>query len=223
MKNKNFWIDKRILITGGTAGLGAALNQLLLGQGARTAPVARTRKGDNIEGDISDKRQIHRIYAEAISRLGRIDILFNDASSLGPRSLKLLLDTDCEDFENALQTNLLGAFRLTKLVVPQMILNNFGLVVNISSDAAINAYPKWGAYGISKAALDHMTQIFQAELLDTKVKFLSLDPGDMNTSLHLAAVPNAKVDSLHQPADSARLILEQIENQQFSPVRRSIR
>jgi len=96
-----------------------------------------------LRGDIAKKENIYPIVGELQSRLGAVDVLFNVASSLGPTPLRLLADTECEDFENALQTNLLGAFRLTKALLPDMILRGHGLVVNISSDAAINAYPKW--------------------------------------------------------------------------------
>lgn len=223
MKTESFWKDKRVLITGGTSGLGKALDTELLKLGAQTAIVARHAGRNVIRGDVSDKNDTHRIFAEAVTELGSIDVLINNASSLGPTPLKLLMDTECEDFETVLQTNLIGPFRLAKLAASQMILNQFGLVVNISSDAAVNAYERWGAYGVSKAALDHLTRIFQIELEQTGVKFLSLDPGDMDTLLHLAAVPGADRLSLHNPADSAHLILQQIANEQFSPVRRSIR
>ena len=223
MKTNKFWNNKKVLITGGTSGLGQSLNQQLLTLGAQTATVARHASRGVIEGDISDKNQIHRIHAEALTQLGRIDVLFNNASSLGPTPLKLLLDTECEDLAAVFETNLIGPFRLTKLVLPQMILNQFGIVVNISSDAAVSVYPRWGAYGSSKAALDHLTRILQAELENTGVKFLALDPGDMDTPLHLAAIPGADRSALHQPADSAQLILEQIAEEKFSPVRRSLR
>ncbi len=223
MKTDNFWKNKKVLITGGTSGLGLSLHRQLTDMGALTALVARKEASGVIRGDVSDKRQIHRIYAEAITELGHIDVLFNNASSLGPTPLRLLMDTDCEDFELALQTNLIGPFRLTKLVAADMILRRSGVVVNISSDAAVNAYPKWGAYAASKAALDHMTRIFQAELAETGVQFLALDPGDMNTPLHLSAIPDAEVSALNSPEDSARLILEQIAAGKFQPVRRRIR
>lgn len=98
------------------------------------------------------------------SRLGDVDILFNVASYLGQTPLRLLVDTDCEDMEQVLQTNVIGPFRLTKALLPSMLLKQKGLVVNISSDAAMNAYPTWGSYSISKAASDHQSRIFDEEL-----------------------------------------------------------
>lgn len=227
MKTKEFWENKGVLITGGTSGLGLALREQLLGLGARVAVVARKAGSDTdanlIQADISDKRQIHSIHAQPISKIGKVDVLINNASSLGPTPLRLLLDTECEDFENVLQTNVLGPFRLVKLVAGGMVLSRFGVIVNISSDAAVNSYPRWGAYSVSKAALDHLTRIFQAELEETGIKFMALDPGDMNTPLHFAAIPEADPRKLNSPFDSARLILEQIAEERFSPTRRSIR
>ena len=113
----------------------------------------------------------------------------------GRRRLHLLGDTDCEDLERALATNLLGPFRLTKAVLGALAASaregRGAVVLNVSSDAAINAYPRWGAYGASKAALRHLSAIWDAELAADGVRFLSLDPGDMDTPLHAAAVPDA--------------------------------
>jgi NAD(P)-dependent dehydrogenase (short-subunit alcohol dehydrogenase family) len=223
----SFWNEKRVLITGGTSGLGLALARALTARRARVAVVARHRPAETvglfIQGDVADKTQIHRIFAEAETELGGVDVLVNNASSLGPTPLKLLMDTDCEDLEAVLETNLVGPFRLSKLALGQMILRGAGVVVNVSSDAAVSAYPRWGAYGISKAALDHLTRIFQAELEGTGVRLLALDPGDMDTPLHLAAIPDADRSALHAPSDSAERILKLIENGEFSPVRRGVR
>ena len=224
------WQNKKVLVTGGTSGLGRALAEQLVQSGAQVAVVGRHANRHRpypgitfIRGDVGAKNEVHRIHAEALSVLGGIDVLIHNASSLGHVPLRILLDTECETFEEVLQTNLIGPFRLSKLVVPEMILNHAGIVVAISSDAAVNAYPKWGAYSVSKAALDHLTRIFQAELSDTGVHFLALDPGDMDTPLHAAAVPDAERSSLHSPASSARLLLEQIATETFQPVRRSLR
>ena len=122
-------------------------------------------------------------------------MLVNNASSLGPTPLAPLGDTECEDFALALETNVLGPFRLTKALLGALTASaregRGALVLNISSDAAINAYPQWGAYGASKAALRHLTAIWGEELAGQGVRFLSLDPGDMDTPLHALAVPGA--------------------------------
>lgn len=233
MNPLNAWKNKKVLITGGSSGLGKALALQLIEQGAKVAVLARTEKNlkalvqeypslITITGDVSQKESIYPIAAEVHSRLGDVDLLFNVASSLGPTPLRLLMDTECEDLEQVLQTNLIGPFRLTKALVPAMLLKQEGLVVNISSDAAVNAYPGWGSYSVSKAALDHLTRIFDAELKAQGVRFLAIDPGDMNTAMHFAAIPDADPKKLQDPADSASRILALLAAQDFSLVRRSL-
>ena len=84
------------------------------------------------------------------------------------------------------------------------------VVLNVSSDAAINAYANWGAYGASKAALRHLTAIWDAELAPFGVRFLSIDPGDMDTPLHAAAVPDADRAALKRPEAAARELADAI-------------
>src|SRR5262245_18803641 len=118
----------RIAITGGTSGLGLALVRELLGRGGRVAFVARTKEQververehrgtHGIVGDVSKKEDIYPIALQITGRLGGLDVLVNNASSLGPAPLALLADTDCEDLELALATNLVGPFRLTKALL----------------------------------------------------------------------------------------------------------
>jgi len=209
----------RIVITGGTSGLGLALVREFLDRGARVAFVARTRDqvdrvarehpgAHGIVGDVSKKDAIYPIALQMTGVLGGLDVLVNNASSLGPVPLRLLADTDCEDVERALATNLLGPFRLTKALVGALAASaregRGALVLNVSSDAAINAYPTWGAYGASKAALHHMTRIWDEELSADGIRFLSLDPGDMDTPLHALAVPDADPATLKRPELAAR-------------------
>lgn len=231
--NINNWTNKRIVITGGTSGLGRALAIQLTKLKARVAIIARSQTGIDslieqfpqiigIQGDISKKEDIYPIAGQVYTKLGEIDGLFNVASYLGVTPLRLLLDTDCEDFELVLQTNVLGPFRLTKTLMPSMLFKEMGLVVNISSDAAVNPYRKWGAYSASKAAVDQMSRIFDEELKDLGIRFLSIDPGDMNTPMHFAAIPDAITSHLRDPRDSANRILRLIESEDFTSVRRAV-
>jgi NAD(P)-dependent dehydrogenase (short-subunit alcohol dehydrogenase family) len=209
----------RIAITGGTSGLGLALVHELLGRGAQVAFVARTREqvervarehagAHGIVADVSKKDEIYPIAMQITGRLGGLDVLVNNASSLGPTPLALLADTDCEDLELALATNLLGPFRLTKALLGALGASaregRGAVVLNVSSDAAINAYPTWGAYGASKAALHHMSGIWNEELAAEGIRVLSLDPGDMDTPLHALAVPEADPATLRRPEAAAR-------------------
>jgi NAD(P)-dependent dehydrogenase (short-subunit alcohol dehydrogenase family) len=139
--------------------------------------------------------------------VGPLDLLVNGASTLGPTPLRGLLDTECEDLERVLQVNLVGPFRLTKLVAGSMAIRGRGTVLNISSDAAVEAYETWGSYGASKAALDHLTRTFAAELSGTGVRFLSIDPGEMDTQMHRDAMPDADPQTLARPEEVAARIL----------------
>jgi NAD(P)-dependent dehydrogenase (short-subunit alcohol dehydrogenase family) len=214
----NRFAGVRVAITGGTSGLGLALVRELLHRGARVAFVARTPErveqvarehagAHGIVGDVSLKADIYPIAMQIVGELGGLDVLVNNASDLGPTPLALLGDTDCEDLERAVATNLIGPFRLTKALLGALAASaregNGAVVVNVSSDAAINPYPGWGAYGASKAALRHMSGVWDAELAADGVHFLSLDPGDMDTPLHAAAVPDADRALLKRPQTAA--------------------
>jgi NAD(P)-dependent dehydrogenase (short-subunit alcohol dehydrogenase family) len=198
----------------------------LSARGARVAFVARGRErvqrvagecpgSHGIAGDVSLKTDIYPIAVQILGELGGLDVLINNASDLGPASLRLLGDTDCEDVERALATNLLGPFRLTKAVLGALSASaregRGAIVVNVSSDAAITPYPMWGAYGASKAALRHMSAIWDAELDGQGVRVLSLDPGDMDTPLHAQAMPDADRTTLKRPELAALEVIAAIE------------
>ena len=209
----------RVLVTGGTSGLGLALVRELAAHGAQVAFVARDRARVaqvtqelpgtlGIVGDVSVKEDIHRIALQALGRLGGLEVLVNNASSLGPVPLAPLADTECEELENALATNLVGPFRLTRALLGALTGSaregRGAVVVNISSDAAVNAYAGWGAYGASKAALAQLSRIWDAELAAQRVRVLAFDPGDMDTPLHALAVPEADPTTLKRPEVAAR-------------------
>jgi len=216
---------KRVAITGGTSGLGFALLGELLNRGAHVAFVARRRDrvqrameahpaAHGVAGDVSKKDDIYPIAIQVLGALGGVDVLINNASDLGPTPLALLADTDCEDLERALATNVLGPFRLTKAFLGSLATSaretGGALVVNISSDAGVNAYPQWGAYGASKAALHHLSRIWDEELAVHGIRFLSIDPGDMDTPMHAAAVPDADISSLKPPETAAREVADRV-------------
>jgi NAD(P)-dependent dehydrogenase (short-subunit alcohol dehydrogenase family) len=221
-----------VLITGGSQGLGAALAGVLGRAGARVVVAARRQepldrlvrslRSKDVEihplaGDLGDKEAIYPLAGAAAALVGPIDVLIHNASTLGPVPLPLLLDTECEDFERVLAVNLLGPFRLTKAVAGSMILRRTGLVLQITSDASTAAYPGWGAYGVSKAALDHLGRIWAAELEGTSVRFLTVDPGEMDTQMHADAMPEADPATLARPADVAASIAELIRRAESFP------
>jgi len=215
----------RAAVTGGTSGLGLALVREFLRRGARVAFVARTREhvesvvrahppAHGIAGDVARKEDIYPIALQIVGNLGGLDVLVNNASSLGPTPLALLADTECEELELALATNVLGPFRLTKALLGALSASaregRGGVVLNVSSDAAINPYPMWGAYGASKAALHHMSRIWNEELAAEGVRVITLDPVDMDTPLHALAVPDADPATLKRPETAARELADAI-------------
>ena len=214
----------RVAITGGTSGLGLALVRAFKEAGAEAAFVARTPAAVaavaaetgavGIVADVAEKDDIHRIALQVNTGLGGLDVLINNASDLGPTPLALLADTDCEDLERALTTNLVGPFRLTKALLGALAASaregRGAVVVNISSDAAVTPYETWGAYGASKAALKHLSAIWDAELAGEGVRVICVDPGDMDTPLHAAAIPDADPSQLKRPEAAAQEIIAAI-------------
>lgn len=215
----------RVAITGGTSGLGLALVRELQGRGARVAFVARGRErvesvtldqpgSHGIVGDVSSRDDIYPIAMQVVGELGGLDVLINNASDLGPLPLAKLSDTECEDLERAFATNVIGPFRLTKALMGALAASaregRGAVVLNISSDAAFNPYPGWGSYGASKAALHHLSRIWGEEHQDDGVVFLSLDPGDMDTPMHAAAIPDADPSTLKRPETAAHELADTI-------------
>jgi len=210
------------MVTGASRGLGAALGRALAREGARVALVARGEaeleavaaeiranggEAHALAGDVGEPRAAVALAGAAAALVGPLDLLVHGASTLGPVPLRLLLDTDGAELERTLAVNLVGPFRLTQAVAGGMVLRGRGLVVHVTSDASVVAYPRWGAYGVSKAAFDHLARIWAAELEGTGVGFLSVDPGEMDTRMHADAVPEADPATLADPAAVAEHIV----------------
>jgi NAD(P)-dependent dehydrogenase (short-subunit alcohol dehydrogenase family) len=209
-----------VLITGGSRGLGKELGKALSKAGARVVLVARNEvelagaveeirvAGGEAHGlafDVGDKEAVHRIAGAAAALVGSIDVLIHCASTLGPVPMPLLVDTECEDLERVLAVNLVGPFRLTKAIAGPMVLKQKGVVIFTSSDAAVSAYERWGAYGVSKAAQDHLARTFAAEL--APVRFFAIDPTEMDTKMHADALPDADPKTLARPEDIAKVFV----------------
>ena len=222
----------RVAVTGGTSGLGLALVEAFAARGDRVAFVARDAGrvarvagaiagSHGIVGDVAKKDDVHPIALQIGGALGGLDVLIHNASSLGPVPLALLADTECEDFEAALATNVLGPFRLTKALLGLLAASaresaaqgRRAVVVNVTSDAAVTPYAGWGAYGASKAALAQMGNIWHEELAPHGIVVVAVDPGDMDTPLHAAAVPDADPATLKRPRDAAREIVDRVERE----------
>jgi NAD(P)-dependent dehydrogenase (short-subunit alcohol dehydrogenase family) len=210
---------KNILITGASKGLGREMALRFAREGAAgLALVARHVDQLNkvrdlvrkmtpkigiviIEADVSKARDIERIVASTLARFkGRLDVLVNNASTIGPSPMPNLLDYPVEDFRNVLDTNLIGPFLLIKSALPAMI-EDGGSIINVTSDAGQVGYPGWGAYGISKFGLEGMSQTWASELEETEVRVNWVDPGSMNTAMHRAAEPEEDPSEWADPAD----------------------
>jgi NAD(P)-dependent dehydrogenase (short-subunit alcohol dehydrogenase family) len=204
----NRLIGKKILITGASQGLGRQLALDFAREGAsalalcarHAEPLEAVQRevivaapDTNIvliEADLSRPMDIERLFAIALHEFqGRLDVLVNNASMLGPSPMPFLLDYPLTDFQAVLNTNLIGPFLAIRKALPAMI-ERGGSIINVTSDAGIVGYPGWGAYGISKFGLEGMSQTWAAELEGTKVRVNWVDPGSMNTAMHRAAEPD---------------------------------
>ena len=204
-----------ILITGASKGLGLALARLYARRGDRLVINAR-REGElrdaerelakwtdvlAVPGDVSEIAE--RIAERSLARFGRVDVLINNASELGPSQMPLLIEHSWQSLERIFRVNVIAPIHLMQLLRPRTI-------VNITSDAAKNAYPHWGGYGASKAALEHVSRTLAAELEGVRV--LVIDPGDMNTEMHRLAEPGVDLSHLPTAEDVAPRILETIDD-----------
>jgi NAD(P)-dependent dehydrogenase (short-subunit alcohol dehydrogenase family) len=218
--------QSNILITGASRGLGEALSRQLAHRGAKVVLVARDKKSldavvdslraqgkvaHGLVADVGNKDDVYPLVGAAQALVGSIDVVIHNASTLGPLPMPLLAETACEDLAQVLETNLIGPFRITKALLGNMLLRKKGLVVHITSDAAVNAYPNWGAYGVSKLALEHLGRTFAAELADSGISFWNIDPGEMNTQMHADALPEADKNTLASPNIVAEKIVSWLE------------
>jgi NAD(P)-dependent dehydrogenase (short-subunit alcohol dehydrogenase family) len=195
------------LVTGASRGLGRALARELAARGwalvvdARDAAAlqsATDELGEGVTvvpGDVADPAHRQEL-ALAVERLGRLDLLVNNASDLGPSPLPHLDSYPLEGLERVLRVNVVAPLALIQLLLP-LLKATSGAVVDITSDAAVEPYPGWGGYGASKAALDQLTAVLAAEEPDLPV--WSFDPGDMRTRMHQEAFPGEDISDRPEP------------------------
>ena len=206
------------LITGASKGLGRALAGALVARGWRLAVDARAPGSLAAElpdaavvtGDVTEPG--HRVaLAAAVSRLdrlGRLDLLVNNASDLGPSPLPALARYPLEALRRVYETDVVAPLALVQMLAPRLR-DAGGIVVNVSSDAAVEPYPGWGGYGSAKAALDQLSAILAAEEPDLRV--YAVDPGDMRTDMHQAAFPGEDITDRPEPATVVPALLRLLD------------
>ena len=205
------------LITGASRGLGLEIARAYAHRGLHLILTARGAEALNaatselqqitdivaIAGDVADPSHVERLVSAGLERFGQIDVLINNASELGPSPMPELQQLPVRAFEDILRVNVVGPLELIQRVLPGMRQRGSGLIVNVTSDAGVEAYPTWGGYGASKAALEHLSRVLAAEIEGSGVRVFVVDPGDMDTAMHRAAEPGVDLSHLAEPAASS--------------------
>ncbi|CAM3848484.1 SDR family oxidoreductase [Kibdelosporangium persicum] len=191
------------IVTGASKGFGRALTHALSARGWQLVVDARGAEalkaagfGSNvtvIPGDVTDPA--HR--EALVGSVSRLDLLVNNASALGPSPLPRLADYPLGDFVDLYETNVVAPLALTQLALPSLTTVD-GTIVNVSSDAAVEAYEGWGGYGSSKAALDRLSAVLAVE--HPSLRVYAFDPGDMRTDMHQAAFPGEDISDRPEPS-----------------------
>jgi len=205
------------VISGASQGLGLALAAALAERGWSVIGDARDERAlvtafaglpgtghQPLAGDVTDPAH-RRLLAEAAKGLGGADLLVNNASTLGVSPLPTFADLDPRTYLRVLEVNVVAPLALTRELLPQLRRRR-GVVLNISSDAAVEAYGTWGGYGSSKAALDQASRVLAAEEPDLRV--YAVDPGDLRTALNQAAFPGEDISDRPAPATVVPRLLD---------------
>lgn len=216
---------KVALITGASKGLGIEIAKAYAERGAKLVIAARGHEAlDAAEAELRERTDVVAVAADvsadaeavvqrAIEAFGRIDVLVNNASELGPSPMPALADYPWQSLERVMRVNVLAPLHLTQLVLPGMRERGEGVIINVSSDAGVEAYPGWGGYGASKAALEHVSRTLGAEIEGTGVRVYCIDPGDMNTEMHQLAEPGVDLSGLPHPEVAAPAFVYLVERE----------
>ncbi len=215
--------NKTVLITGGTSGLGRACVDVFLEAGWNVATFGRrfniisemrdVYRNKNLIAEVCDLRisnHLDSVLDIFHKNFGKFDAVILNAGELGKTPLINSSDLELNDFRSVFETNFFGNLSLIMKVVRNQTKGN-AIFVHITSDAGSTPYPGWGPYGSSKAAMDFLLRIMQLEEGKTGKRFISFDPGDMNTEMHRLALPDDAPENLKDPYDSARELLDVVE------------
>ena len=208
------------LVTGGSQGLGLALVRRLVQDGWLV--ITDARRGERlaaaaaglprnavhaIPGDVADPDHREQLVL-AVRAAGRLDLLVHNASALGPSPLPPLAAHPLDELEQVYRVNVFAPLALTQPLLPDLR-HSRGVLIMISSDAAAEAYPGWGGYGSSKAALDQLAAVLAVELPELHV--YAVDPGDMNTEMHQRAFPGEDISDRPAPEAAVPALLRLVE------------
>ncbi len=212
------------LVSGASRGLGLEVARAFAARGARLVIAARGaealevaaeelgRQTDVVALAVDVSEDAEFLVEAGLRRFGRIDVLVNNASELGPSPMPELEDYSWQDLERVLRVNVLAPLHLAQLVLPGMKERGEGVIINVSSDAGVEAYPGWGGYGASKAALEHLSRTLAVDLEGTGVRLYVVDPGDMNTEMHRLAEPGVDLSGLPGPEVAAPAFVWLVEH-----------
>ena len=208
------------LVTGGSRGLGLSLASALVERGwsvvidgrdqealREAAAAINAEQVVTIAGDVSDPDHRKQLVA-TVEELGSLDLLVNNASFLGPSPQPRLASYELETFRQVYEINVVAPLSLLQVFLP-LLRRSHGVVINVTSDAAIEGYEGWGGYGSSKAALEQLTRVLAAEEPDLSVYWV--DPGDMNTRMQQEAFPGEDISDRPPPEASVPGLLRLIE------------
>ncbi|MCA0989508.1 SDR family NAD(P)-dependent oxidoreductase [Guptibacillus algicola] len=232
--------NKTVMITGASKGLGKALAIALSKKGYQLSICARGKEElDNVhatllengadvlavQADASEKDDIERFVSMTEERFNKIDVLINNASYLGSSPIPYLLDFNHEEYKEVMRVNAEGPFLMMKRVLPGMVQRGTGSVINVTSAAGATGYAGWGIYGVSKFALEGLTETWADELRSSGVSINIVDPGEMDTDMHALAVPDCDyhlaspssvTDVFLYLADEASVTGQRLEAQAFT-------
>ncbi len=206
--------DKVVVITGSSKGLGRALAHAYAGAGARVVInarhaaaleatrnelVAKHAQVLALPADATRPGDIARLVDLALAHFGRIDVLVNNAGILGPSPRPNMADLRADDLAEIFRANVIGPMLVTQAVLPHMLAQKSGLIINVTSDAGQTGYAGWGGYGAAKAALELITESWAAELEGTGVRVNAVNPGDLQTEMHQLAFPGEDISDRLNP------------------------
>lgn len=213
------------LITGASKGLGLEIARAYAERGARLVIAARHPGSlERVAEELREKTEVmslaldvsqdaERLVEAGLERFGRIDVLVNNASELGPSPMPALESLGWRDMERILRVNVTAPLHLIQLVLPQMRARGDGVIINVTSDAGVEAYAGWGGYGASKAALEHLSRVLAEELAGSDIRLYVVDPGDMDTEMHRLAEPGVDLSGLPGPEVSAPAFVRLVEEE----------